>query len=57
MIGLNLIVLPLLLFRNLSKLRYFNLIGFISVFYTTAVITWETPEYHDYYFDHEKEHE
>ncbi len=55
MLGLNIIVFPLLLVRDISSLRYFNLIGFISVFYTAAVITFEASSYHDYYFDEDKD--
>jgi len=37
MLGLSVLLFPILLIRDLSGLRYFSLMGFLGVFYTTFV--------------------
>ena len=54
LIGVNLFVFPVFLTRDISGLRYFNLIGFIAVFYTLCVIAIEAPAYHKYEFEQRK---
>ena len=35
----NILILPLLLVKNISRLRYFNLFGFIGILYLALLVT------------------
>lgn len=45
----NLVTLPICLIKDLSGLRYFNLVGIFGVIYTAIVIAIQSPWYHEHF--------
>ena len=44
-LGLNLLLLPVVLVRDLSALAHFNLVGILAIMYVIMVVIGQMPEY------------
>jgi len=49
MIPLSIIILPVVLLKNLSGLRYMSLVSFVIILYTIIIAVIETPNYYKHY--------